>query len=78
MTEKKDWYNNNSASPVLHFDLTMADIQDRLVMAIEEKDEILRLQHLNLAHEYVRGLADGNRFMRPKPILTANVVKESE
>jgi hypothetical protein len=69
MTEQKDWDNNDSASPVLHFDLTMADIRNRLVLAIEEKDEILRLQHLNLAHEYVRGLSDGNRFMRQKPIL---------
>lgn len=69
MTERKDWDNNDSASPVLHFDLTMADLRDRLTKAIESTSEQERLQNINLAFEYVRGLQDGNRFMRPKPEL---------
>ena len=68
-TLRRDWDNQDMASPVLHFDLTMADIRDYLVKIIEADNEQVRIQYCQLCFEYVRGLQDGNRFLRQKPKL---------
>lgn len=65
--ERRDWDNQNEASPVLHFDLTLADIRDYLVNAIQSETKEEMKQYCNSCHEYVRGLIDGNRFCRQKP-----------
>ena len=66
-TRRVDWDNEDMASPVLHFDLTMADIRELVEKAIEEEDAVTALRHMEYLHAYVRGLTDGNRFFRAKP-----------
>ena len=70
--KREDWDNNNVADPVLWLDLTMADIRDYAVKGIQADSIDVKNQYLNFIHEYVRGIADGNRFNRKKPEMIIN------
>ncbi len=72
MLEKKlrcDWDNQDEASPVLHFDLTMCDIRDLLHQALEQETLAEKNTVIQYTICYVKGLTDGNRFFRKKPII---------
>ena len=70
-TRRVDWDNQDTGSPVLHFDLTMADMRELVEKAIEEKDEMVALRYMEYLHAYIRGLTDGNRFFRQAPKLNS-------
>jgi len=63
---KNEFPNNDEAGPVLWLDLVLRDIREYLIRAIETKIESDRLEIIFACHEYVRGLADGNRFSRKR------------
>ena len=48
-TPRVNWDNHDKASPVLHFDLTMSDIRDMIIQAMDadnEKDRMIILGYL--------------------------------
>jgi len=76
-TRMEDWHNQDIANSSLWLDLTLSEIRQRIIETIESESMEDRTLRLNGLHEYVRGLIDGNRFMKSKPKLTHHKLNDN-
>lgn len=60
--------SGTAQSPELFLDMLLSDLQEQLTFIASIEELETRNARIAMTREYVRGVRDGNRFMKKNPI----------